>query len=452
VRSGGALMRGVHSKGRVPVVSHLAGAAFAVLLVATVVFTVGAAQPAAAASCSGRAVTTSANVQDVVNGAPGGTTFCFAPGTYDVGSVAPKSGDVFDGGGLRAVLNGQNARQYAFVDHGASNVTVKGFVIEYYATPLQQGAIEAFSGPNWVIEQNKIVRNAASGVATGNGVHVLQNVIEWNGQEGFAAQGSGGLYEGNIIAYNNSKLKVSVGWEAGGGKCWGTTNFTFSYNYVVDNGGNGVWCDTNNIYTTISHNVVVNNTGAGIYEEISYNGSITDNLVEDNGMPSSPGHGQKLRYLWDAGIQLRGSGSLSASSPFVISGNTVVHNYNGITLLQSPNDRYGACPTEYAGASHEGEYGPCLVQNVLVENNTISESQGATGAAQDGAGSAIFTSRNNHFIGNRYTLTPHCCKGRYSSGFLAWGNGWPTWGQWQRDGNDTTGSTNEYQWTRVRRR
>jgi len=434
-------------------VAMLLGGAVLVAIALTVVSGAGPVQEAAAASsCSGHTVTSAQSVQSVVNGAPAGTTFCFAPGTYDIGSLAPKSGDVFNGGGLHAILGGQNSRSYAIVDNGASNVTVKGFVIEYYATPLQQGAIEAFNGPGWTIEGNDIIHNAASGVATGDNVQVLDNFIEWNGQEGFAAHGSGGLYKGNVIAYNNIKLKVSVGWEAGGGKCWGTTNFTFSYNWVVDNGGNGVWCDTNNIYTTIDHNVVVNNTGAGIYDEISYNGSITDNVVEDNGMPSSPGHGQRLRYLWDAGIQLRGTGSLSSGSPFVISGNTVIHNYNGIALLQSPDDRYGACPTEYATSSHEGEYGPCLVQNVLVENNTIGESQGATGAAQDGAGSRIFTTQNNHFVDNHYSFAPHCCKGRYSSGFLAWGNGWPTWSQWQRDGNDTTGSTNEYQWTRVRRR
>jgi hypothetical protein len=388
-------------------------------------------------SCSGRTVTPADDVQAIVDGEPPATTFCFASGTYHVSSLAPKSDDVFDGGNLQAVMDGQHTEPFAIVDNSASSVTVRGFVIQNYATPLQQGAISAFGGSNWIIEFNDIAHNAAAGVATGDSVEVLGNVIEWNTQEGFSAHGSGGLYEGNEIAYNNYYLGVDPTWEAGGGKCWATTALTFSYNYVHDNGGNGIWCDTNNIFTTIDHNKVVNNYGAGIYEEISYDASIRDNVVEDNGMPSAPGGGQRLGYLWDAGIQLRGSGSLSSSSPLLISGNTVVNNYNGIALLQSPNDAYGACNTEYT-SGEEGLYGPCLVQNVLVQDNTISMTQGATGAVEDGAGPAVF-SQNNRFVGNRYTVSARCCVGRYSYGWLAWDNGWPSWTRWRAVGNDLRG-------------
>jgi hypothetical protein len=393
----------------------------------------------APAVCSGQVVAPADDVQSVVDQAPPGTTFCFAPGTYHVSSLAPKTGDVFDGGAQQAVLDGQNTQPYAIVDNGASGVTVRGFVIQNFATPLQKGAITAYGGNDWIIEDNDIVHNAAAGVATGDNVEVLDNEIEWNTQEGFSAHGSGGLYDGNEIAYNNDSLGVDPTWEAGGGKCWATTAMTFSYNYVHDNGGNGIWCDTNNIFTTIDHNTVVNNYGAGIYDEISYDGSITDNVVEDNGMPSSPGGGQRLGYLWDAGIQLRGSGSLSAASPFLISGNTVVDNYNGIALLQTPNDTFGACNTDYS-AGAEGLYGPCLVQNVLVEDNTISMAQGASGAVEDGAGAGIFTTQNNHFVGNHYTVSGTCCTGGYSYGWLAWNDVWPSWAAWQGVGNDLAGS------------
>ena len=103
-----------------------------------------------------------------------------------------------------------------------------------------------------------------------------------------------------------------------------------------DNGGPGLWADTNNVNTTFDGNTISNNWGPGIYDEVSYNALIINNTITDNGMPSSPGGGQRLGWAWDAGIQLRRSGALSASSPVIISRNTVTNNYNGISLIQSP--------------------------------------------------------------------------------------------------------------------
>ena len=48
-------------------------------------------------------------------------------------------------------------------------------------------------------------------------------------------------------------------------------DLTFKSNYVHDNGGPGLWADTNNINTTFDGNTISNNWGPGIYDEISYN-------------------------------------------------------------------------------------------------------------------------------------------------------------------------------------
>ena len=69
------------------------------------------------------------------------------------------------------------------------------------------------------------------------------------------------------------------GWESGGGKAYDTRNLTFKSNYVHDNGGNGLWADTNNINTTFDDNTVSNNWGAGIYDEISFNATIINNTI-----------------------------------------------------------------------------------------------------------------------------------------------------------------------------
>jgi parallel beta-helix repeat protein len=391
-------------------------------------------------TCTGRALTPASNLQAAISDAPPGTTFCFGRGTYHVSALVPKSGDVLDGNGRVAVLDGGNSAFYAVYGDaaapGPSDVTVRGFVIQNFRTPLQRGAIQDYNGPGWIIQDNFITRNAAAGVATGDNVRVLDNVISHNGQEGFSAHGKGGLYRGNDIAYNNFNLAVSMDWEAGGGKAWATDKLVFEHNYVHDNGGAGLWADTNNINTRFDHNTVSNNRGPGISEEISYNAIITNNTISRNATASAPGNSQDQGWGWDAGIQLRASGGLSTSSPLVISRNTVTGNFNGITLIQSPSPN--ACPNE---RNREGLYGACRVQNVIVEDNEITMSQGATGAMQDGTNNSIFTSWNIKWTNNHYCVASadHPDDG-YMYGWFAWMNRNISWSEWQRYGLDKGGT------------
>jgi parallel beta-helix repeat protein len=370
------------------------------------------------------------DVQAAVNAAPTGTTFCFAAGIYNV-AIVPKAGQVFDGGNRAAILDGQNSRQYAF-RATVADVTVRGFVIRNFSTPLQQGAIHSFGSTGWTIDNNQITQNAATAVATDTGARVTNNLLDHNGQQGYAAHGHDFLYEGNEIAYNNENLTVDATWEAGGGKAWDTQNATFRNNQVHHNGGNGLWDDTNNIYITYDGNNVHDNWGAGIYHEIGYDAQIVNNTVTNNGTSTSQGGGQDLGWMWDAGIQLRSSGALTSTSPIIIRGNTVTDNYNGISLLESPSS---GCT-----GGGEGRYGPCKVQNVLVDNNVITMHIGGTGGVQDGSGSGIFTSQNNHWTGNQYHVPGTHPNDGHAYGWLAWNNSWPSWASWQGYGNDLTGT------------
>jgi parallel beta-helix repeat protein len=396
--------------------------------------------PSRSQPCTGHVVTPASDVQAAINDAAPGTTFCFRPGTYHVSALIPKSGDVLNGDGQRAILDGGNSAAYAIygdsASQGPSNVTVQGFVIRDFNTPLQQGAIQDYNGPRWIIEGNQITGNAAAGVATGDKVQVLGNLIDHNGQEGFSAQRNGGLYKDNNIAYNNFNLAIDYNWEAGGGKAWSTDDLTFESNYVHDNGGPGLWADTNNINTTFDHNTVSNNRGPGIYDEISYNATITNNVVVGNGMSSAPGKARDQGWGWYAGIQLRASGGLSPSSPLIIAGNKVIDNFNGITLVQSPSP--DACDNTLNG---EGLYGPCRIRNVIVENNYITMSQGSTGGLQDGTNNSIFTSWNNHWRNNHYCVTSPVDPGYgYSDGWFAWDNRYLSWSAWQGYGLDAGGT------------
>jgi parallel beta-helix repeat protein len=381
-------------------------------------------------ACTGTALTPASNVQAAINHAAPGTTFCFGRGTYRVSALIPKPGDVLDGENRAATLDGGNKVQYAIYGDatapGPSDVTVRGFVIQDFNTPLQQGAVQDYNGAGWTIQDNHITDNAAAGVGTGNNVRVLGNLIDHNGQEGFTAHGNGGLYQDNVIAYNNLSLKISPGWEAGGGKAFDTENLTFKSNYVLDNGGNGLWADSNNINTTFEDNTISNNWGAGIYDELSFNAKIINNTITDNGMPSSPGGGNRQGWAWDAGIQLRRSGGLSAAAPAIISGNVVTDNYNAISLIESPPTDYGCIGQSILW------HGPCNVHNVLVENNWITMTQGATGAYQDGAGNAIFTTQNNVFRDNHYCVVSDIQpRDGYTFGWFGWMDTWLDFSEWQ---------------------
>ena len=391
----------------------------------------------AAPVCTGTVLTPASNVQAAINNAPPGTTFCFGRGTYRVSSLIPKSRDVLDGGNRAAILDGGNSASYAIygdsTSHGPSDVTIQGFVIQDFNTPLQRGAIQDYNGPGWIIQNNHITKNAAAGVGTGDHVRVLGNLIDHNSQEGFSAHGNGGLYQGNEIAYNNYNLAISVGWEAGGGKAAVTTNLTFKNNTISNNGCNGLWMDTDNYGTVVEDNTIVNNCGAGIYEEDSYNFTITGNDIESNGISSSPGGGAKPGWAFGAAIQLRRSGCINGAT-CLIANNTVYDNYNGITLIESP--RSGCTPSH--GLPW---YGPCKVQNVLVENNWITMSQGATGGWQDGEGNGIFTSQNNVFRDNRYCVASAIPpKDGYTFGWFGWMNDWLDFSRWQITWLETAGT------------
>ena len=378
------------------------------------------------------------NIQALVDAAPNGSTFTFGAGTYSGLTISPKPGNIFNGGSQAAVLDGASTATAAFITSSASapiapNVTVSGFVIQHYNSGNQQGAIQCNAGASgWTIQGNHVTNNAAAGIFTDSNVRVLNNLLDYNGQEGYSAHGSNILYQGNEIAYSNLNLTFPIGFEAGGGKASETVNAVFRQNYVHDNGGNGLWTDTNNIYTVYDSNIVINNSGAGIYHEISYDAVITGNYVADNGMPSSPGGGDRAGYLFDSGIQLRRSGALTPASPLTITGNVLSNNYNGIGLLESPADPTGEGPPAY---------GPYKVQNVLIENNIVMMTQGATGVVQDGEGNQVFTA-NNVFTGNRYFVPAVGSPGDgYTFGWFAWLNGWTdSFPAWQGYGNDTAGT------------
>jgi parallel beta-helix repeat protein len=285
-----------------------------------------------------------------------------------------------------------------------SNVTITGLVIEKYASPAQVGAVDtrenpsgSTNGSNWFIANNEVRYNHGVGVKSTNGSRVVGNYVHHNGQLGLGGDGPGMLIENNEIAYNNAS-GYEYGWEGGGTKWSQSTNLVVRNNYSHHNKGPGLWTDIDNIHTLYEGNRVTNNVGIGIFHEISYDAIIRNNYIEANGF----GH---PAWLWGAGIVV-------AASPNVeVYGNEVINNADGIAGIQQNRSD--------APAVH----GPMLIQNLYVHDNQVTMSEGNTGLVQDTGDNAVFTSRNNRFVNNQYTLNGG---GR----FFEWNNGSRTLEEW----------------------
>lgn len=239
--------------------------------------------------------------------------------------------------------------QAFYGDGTVSNVTIKGLVIEKYATYAQFGAIQGEGSTltkGWIVSDNEIRLNHGGGIRTGDGMQILRNNIHNNGQIGIVGKGDKILVDGNTISTNNT-MGFSSGWEAGGTKFVATTNLTVRNNTVDHNHGPGLWTDGDNIYTLYDGNLVYANDSMGIFHEISYDATIRNNQVYENGFIDSK---------WFYGSQIL----LSNSQNVEVVGNQV-------RVLPEVGDGIGII-NQNRGT---GLYGPWLSKNDYVHNNDV---------------------------------------------------------------------------------
>jgi parallel beta-helix repeat protein len=265
----------------------------------------------------------------------------------------------------------------------ADGVAIRDLVVEKYAAPAQEGAIDSrrdtgdrVGGRDWVISGNVVRWNHGVGIACSTGALVEQNLVYENGQLGLAAKGNGVTITGNEV-YGNNTAGFSAGWEAGGSKFAYTSGLVVEDNFVHDNAGPGLWTDIDNIDTLYQGNVVVDNAGIGIFHEISYDAIIANNEVRGNGFAFDS-------WLWGAGI------AVSTSVNVEVYGNTVEGNADGIVGVQQ--DR----------SDSPASYGPLSLENLTVHDNLVTGNGGWTGIGQDVGDNSVFTSRNNRYYDNVY--------------------------------------------------
>ena len=341
------------------------------------------------------------SIQALVDAYPPGTTFVIGHGTHAGQTVVPKSGDRFIGES-GAVLDGLEETKYAFTKGNSpypANVTVRGLKITRYVPDFQSGAIDAGGyAPSegttgWIIDSNEVAYNAEYGIRIGNSTRIANNNVHHNGRLNIGGGGHNTTVDSNEIAFGNYLNTSDADFEAGGVKFTYTDSLRLSNNYVHDNVGPGLWMDLNNINTTIDGNRIDHNGSEGIIVEISYKTSIFNNTVTNNGWFDPR---NRYTWLWNAGI------GVHASPDVEIYGNTVSGNYAGIVAIEQNRRRDPA------------EFGPHVVQNLDVRDNTItqtnlprtqSELSVAAGIVTDIAGNtSIFTGRNNRFSNNTYNL------------------------------------------------
>jgi parallel beta-helix repeat protein len=367
----------------------------------TAAITVTAPVPPPSSSCQGVAVATGASIQAAVNANGTGTTFCLAAGTYVQQSVAPKAGQSFigarDASGTRlTVLDGQQATTYAFTG-AAANVVIRGLRIQNYRPPLSNGAIFGYNATGWQILDNEITGNGpGAGTDVFTGWLIRGNWIHHNGQLGITgqAQSVGAVVDSNEIAYNNVGSGTDPNCCAGGLKVVYATNLTIRGNFVHHNTGQGLWCDFCYAGTAYVGNRVEDNTFVGIYHEASDGAVIDGNTVLRNGASNRGG-------IW-----------VDNSLNVEVRNNTVNGATSGILLRQvSRTDTQRQ------------------LSNVWVHDNTITlEGSEYTGVVQYVGDNSYFSSKNNRFTGNHYTLG--------TSAPFRWMNGSMSWTQWSTAGQN----------------
>jgi hypothetical protein len=265
----------------------------------------------------------------------------------------------------------------------ADNVTIRNLTIEKYAVPAQMGAIgDQYPAAGWVIENNEIRHNHGMGVAFASNTLVRNNHIHHNGQSGIGGNGENTLIQGNELSYNNY-AGFSREWECGN-KLSNQIGTSVIENYIHHNECTGLWIDIDNIDMRIERNIIEYNAGNGIQYEISYRGSIIDNVVRYN-------TDNKKDWLWNSQILIQNSQDIE------VRGNTVIVPETGGNAIGLIEQERGS-----------GLFGPYIVKNVHVHDNKIAfiSPSGKVGATQDSGDTSIFSGeRDNTFYDNAYYVT-----------------------------------------------
>lgn len=285
-------------------------------------------------------------------------TFWFAPGEHTLGSgqfstITPGSNSVYIGA-PGAILDGKNNNQYAF-SGTAANVRIAYLEIRNFGRGNDnnnEGVINHNSGTGWIMEHLYAHHNDGAAVFIGTDNIVRNNCLKDNGQYGFSMfkdQINGDSAIKNIVIHNNEiSGNNQDDWESqivgcgctGAGKFWDVQGASVTNNYVHDNLSTGLWADTNNTDFLFDSNWIEHNEGEGIWYEISYNATISRNVMKRNAWAtgvSNQGSPGPAIYISESGGDSRLASTVSGSSQLRIKNNLLEDNFSGVSIYENAN-------------------------------------------------------------------------------------------------------------------
>lgn len=285
-------------------------------------------------------------------------TFWFAPGIHTIGTgefsqITAGSNSTYIGA-PGAILDGQNLNRYAFTGF-ASNVRIAYLEVRNFGRGNDnnnEGVINHDSGTGWMMEYLNAHHNDGAAVFLGSQNTVRYSCLKDNGQYGFSMykpqiEGDAAIkdivLDHNEIVGNNQDDwdgQISGCGCTGGGKFWDVKGATITNNYVHDNLSTGLWADTNDIDFLFDSNWIEHNEGEGIWYEISYNATISRNVIKRNAWTSGQGNlgspGAAI-YLSESGGDNRLQSSTSGNTTLNINNNLLDNNFSGVSIYENSN-------------------------------------------------------------------------------------------------------------------
>jgi hypothetical protein len=294
--------------------------------------------------------------------------FWFAPGEHTLGTDPDGLGQIRPGnnstyiGAPGAIIDGKYINKYAFAGF-ATNVRVAYLEIRNFGVDLSdpdvdnpvnnnEGVINHDAGDGWIMEHLYAHHNDGAAVFMGSDNTVTNNCLKDNGQYGFSmfkmpADGVSAIKD-IVIDTNEISGNNQDNWEVlepgcgctGAGKFWDVEGATVTNNYVHGNLSTGLWADTNDIDFLFDSNWIEQNAGEGIWYEISYNATISRNVIKRNAWTSgqsntgSPG---AAVYISESGGESRLQSSVSGSNNLRINNNLFDNNFSGVSIYENSN-------------------------------------------------------------------------------------------------------------------
>lgn len=304
------------------------------------------------------AITVPAGDNTGFNFGQSGTTYWFAPGEHTLGpgqfsQIIPGSNSTYISA-PGAILDGKNNNMYAF-SGSASNVRIAYLEIRNFGRGLDnnnEGVVNHDSGTGWTMEYLYAHHNDGAAVFVGSENIVRYNCLKDNGQYGFSmykdqVEGDSAIKD-IVIDHNEITGNNQDNWEAlisgcgctGGGKFWDVEGAQVTNNYVHHNLSVGLWADTNDIDFLFDSNWVEQNSGEGIWYEISYNATISRNVLKKNNWVSGNGNlgsPAPAIYISESGGDSRLQSTTSGSTNLRIEKNLLEDNFSGISIFENSN-------------------------------------------------------------------------------------------------------------------